>query len=102
MEGFCSTQEGFPMPQLTIDSPKYGKHVVTFDVEDRATVNAHTWRLLMKGGKLYARTTVIVANGQRTAPCMHTLLTGRVGVRHLDGNGLNNRRNNLYLMPKSK
>ena len=64
-------------------------------------MHAHT-----DGWNWYARTNVRRADGSKTAIKMHRLILGltdpRVHVDHIDGNGLNNRRENLRTCNRSE
>ena len=79
--------------------PLYGKHangrVALVDDEDYDLVIQHRWRLrLNPSGNVYAITRTII-EGHRKDPFMHNLITGIVGIDHINGDGLDNQRSNL-------
>jgi HNH endonuclease len=87
--------------------PLYGKdargRVAVVDLEDYDLVMQYRWHVQdqerRREGRLplaYAKTyTGMKAPGGRKHISMHTLITGFAEVDHWDGNGLNNRRDNL-------
>jgi hypothetical protein len=71
------------------------EHLVLFDDADAETLLAHTWNLQSNHvGKLYVRTNIRKPDGGFRRPPMHVMLLGP-GTTHLNGNGLDNRRDNL-------
>lgn len=60
-----------------------------------AVMAAGPWYAHSAGRKMYAARTVRLDDGRRTALLMHTFLTGTLGVDHVGGDGLDNRRSNL-------
>ena len=68
--------------------------VAIVDDEDYERVMQHKWCAVQSYRTWYA-TTNIKINGQYTIKAMHQLIRGKNGTDHIDGDGLNNRRNNL-------
>jgi len=79
------------MKLITLSQGKYA----IVDDEDFEIVSKFKWSLAHRKGNDYAYRTVIGANGSRSIQLMHTFLMGRLGVDHKNGNGLDNRRENL-------
>jgi AP2 domain/HNH endonuclease len=71
------------------------------DAADLPLVESHSWHAVCSRGKWYAVTNVHTERGRRLLR-MHTLLIGRLGCDHKDGNGLNNRRSNLRIATQSQ
>ena len=70
------------------------EYFTEIDDSDEQLVRKHCWRLLKnKNGKLYAVTST--GKGLRDALMLHNYLTGNKRTDHKDGNGLNNKRENL-------
>lgn len=79
---------------FTIMSPKYGEHEVTVDEEDYARVcAAGPWHIHARP----KRHTVYAKRNVRSGEfaLLHNLLLGFKGVDHINGNGLDNRKENL-------
>lgn len=80
--------------ELIIHSKKYGSKLVHFDDCDAMVVLKYKWGIKHYNGVFYA-----IHRGCRNQKSilMHRLLMGAdsVDIDHRDGNGLNNRRNNL-------
>jgi hypothetical protein len=74
---------------------------VEVDVQDVLLVSKHKWHAVKCHGKWYAATTWFDASHRRHRLYMHRLIAGssrtesQFFVDHRDGNGLNNRRENL-------
>jgi hypothetical protein len=72
--------------------------IAVIDDEDWPLISTYKWFALHNGGNWYARTTRRNETGRKTVISMHRLLLGLPSgkeVDHRDGNGLNNRRQNL-------
>ena len=102
--------------ELTIVSPKFGDHIVLYDLEDEEMLKKHTWRLSRCGSNgrnkrdFYAAAHGPCPNGEWTVwggvhrkklinIRMHRYLLGadkNKVVDHRDGNTLNNRRENIH------
>ena len=65
------------------------------DDADAPLVQEYKWYALRSRRTFYAVRSVNKPNGKQTKVQMHTLLTGFPVTDHIDGDGLNNRRNNL-------
>jgi hypothetical protein len=104
--------------ELTIVSPKYGSHVVFYDMEDEAKLKEHTWSLTRDGtGEYYVRTNIPHPNGEwyvqkdgtrirkRKALSLHHLIKEvpkGMCVDHRNGNRLDNRKENLLVTTKKR
>jgi hypothetical protein len=67
--------------------------VALVDDEDCETVSAYVWSpVQFRGGTFYAQRTTDQRGGKQF---MHSLITGWARVDHANGNGLDNRRQNL-------
>jgi hypothetical protein len=69
--------------------------VALVDDDDLAAVASSRWWADQISGIWYARRKTRRSDGGWTSQSMHTFLTGWPRVDHRDGDGLNNRRNNL-------
>ena len=82
-----------------IEIPLTQGKVALIDDEDWDLVSGYKWHASKVLNTYYARTRVKRADGSKTFLYMHRLLLGLVGRKvkadHRDGDGLNNRRENL-------
>ena len=73
------------------------------DDEDYEAVSAHKWHTNIKPHTTYARSTVKISNNKQKTIYMHRMIMGlfdapsSVCIDHIDGDGLNNCRNNLRI-----
>jgi hypothetical protein len=83
--------------EFIINSPKYGKHTVLIDDEDRDLVSAHTWCINYQKGneKMHGVFTKIYRNKKQTTLYIHHLVSGPGLTDHINGNVLDNRKCNL-------
>jgi hypothetical protein len=73
---------------------KYADQVVLVDDEDFAAMSQYRWQRAARGRTFYARSRRTVG-GVTEANYMHVLIAGYPMVDHINGNGLDNRRENL-------
>ena len=93
--------------ELIIESPKHGVHVVQYDAPDADKIEPYTW-YLMKGHSTYyaKRNLPRRADGSRPTPILlHRDLAGcskGMMVDHINGNGLDNRQENIRICTMSQ
>jgi hypothetical protein len=102
--GLVSLPGGFPMARAYVEIPLNGKkaagRVALVDIDDYSKVMPYRWfcREEISEGKQnvgpYA-TTNFWKEGKHLSFSMHKIITGYLKTDHHDGNGLNNRKNNL-------
>jgi hypothetical protein len=85
---------------LVIRSKKHGIFHVLLDAQDYdRVVAAGKWNICPQGTRYsntyYARKTVVLGDGTRVGIRMHNFILGINGVDHINGDGLDNRRQNL-------
>lgn len=92
------------MREIQVGGLRAQRHgVARVDDEDYPLVASRSWCLSSSPTStvLYAVTGRRVAGKSRNIK-MHHLITGAVGIDHIDGNGLNNQRANLRVATKSQ
>lgn len=81
-------------------------YVAVIDVADVLAVGKYRWFALVCGNTAYAsRSGCRDRSGKRAAILLHRIILGAsdgIGVDHIDGDGLNNRRSNLRLADQSQ
>ena len=91
--------------ELIINSAKNGTRIIYYDECDEALIQSYTWRIKRNQYKEYAATNLGRVNGKIKSVTMHILLLGRekgYEIDHKDGNGLNNKRDNLRFTTRSQ
>jgi hypothetical protein len=84
------------MRTLTLTSKTHGAHDVLLDDEDYDRVVAGgKWLLSKTLNSFYAIRHSRRPDGVKTTEKMHAVVSGEKGVDHINGNGLDNRRENL-------
>lgn len=76
---------------------------VMINADDLSLITKYRWYALRPRKIFYAATNIKLSDGRKTILCMHRLLLGlNYGdpqeVDHIDGNGLDNRRNNIRIV----
>lgn len=94
------------MPHINIVSFKYGVKRVYFNEADRQLICTVNWQVNFVRGKYYAVSSYR-ENGKKKQIKMHRLIMGVLGrseinIDHKDGDGLNNRRDNLRIATVSQ
>jgi hypothetical protein len=91
---------------ITISSPKFGDHDIIINEEQLINVNKYKWYLVKSktSDTYYARTNTRI-NGKRSYLLLHRYLTdcpkGKE-VDHINGNGLDNRKENIRICSRSQ
>lgn len=93
--------------QFIINSKTHGLHEVLIDDEDAERVMRHTWHVTYcyRCGHAILKNvrTDVIKNNKKTGLLLHKLLMPRVSViDHIDGNPLNNKKNNLRACSNSE
>ena len=108
------------MPELVIESKKYGEHTILYDDTDRALIEGHTWSITRSstGYTFYVVTNILHPEGgwvtrkdtgklrkKRYRLLLHRAIMNPIKgmmVDHINGNGLDNRRSNLRICTMSE
>lgn len=77
------------MKKILIKSKAYGNHYLIIDDEDYEIISKYKWSLKKSNNTYYAR------HGYPKKIYIHRFLTRYKMTDHINGNGLDNRRNNL-------
>ena len=91
--------------ELIINSLKYGKCAVLIDDEDAEKVLKHTWHIIVNSydkTQLHAVVTNAKIDGKKKTLYLHSLITGFCLCDHVDGNVLNNQKENLRRATKAQ
>lgn len=83
------------MAYIIIKSKTYGVHKVYFDEKDRELVDSHTWCVVPNRQTFYAMSRLIIGPKKYKTIRMHQLFLKSKTIDHKNGNGLDNRRDNL-------
>lgn len=78
-----------------VEVPVSGGYVAIVDAVDADLVLAHKWNALSTKGKLYAQRSVRRDDGEWATEKLHSYITGYALTDHRNGDGLDNRRENL-------
>lgn len=96
-----ATFKGTPMKKIPLGN---NKGFALIDDEDFELVSQHKWRIQQGNHTDYAKGNIKRA-GKGTTMYMHRLLMGEPkdkGIDHIDGDGLNNQRENLRICTRSQ
>lgn len=88
--------------EVLILSKKYGYYRVILDLEDYGKILKYSWHIKKGGNTFYAATNIKISENKRKTLLMHTLITGYKIVDHKNGNGCDNRKNNLREVNKGE
>jgi hypothetical protein len=94
-----------PPSPVTREIPLTQDYVALVDAEDYEYLSQWKWRAKIEKNTVYAARDAYTANGKRSHIRMHRLIMSApkgMEVDHRDGDGLNNRRNNLRVCTKAQ
>ena len=90
--------KGRSMMELFIESKTYGRFVVVYSAADDDIVQEHNWCITKIDNNFYAMTHTRDTEGKRKIKYLHSMIMGTYGgfhTDHINGNTLDNRRENL-------
>lgn len=93
------------MPRDYVEIPLTQGKVAIVDIEDARDVLCYNWCVTKKRCQYYAMTTVRMHDGGQRVMFLHNFILPpppNLEVDHIDGDGLNNRRDNLRLATHSQ
>ena len=92
--------------EIIVESRIHGTHTILYDEEDASKVEPYTWTIVKGHGTYYARRNLPRKDGIRPTPLvMHRELANcpsGMMVDHKNGNGLDNRKENLRVCTMSQ
>jgi len=86
--------------EMHITSPKYGTHIIYFDIEDWDKIKGYSWHVHKSRKRFYARTNITIGKRKQKKIQMHRLLLdcpADMQVDHENMNGMDNRKSNLRI-----
>ena len=84
--------------ELILTSKKYGTHTVLYDDKNRNLIKKHKWSLAGRKEKLYCISIFYDRIRKKTIRTfMHNIIMKAKGIDHKNGNGLDNREENLRI-----
>jgi len=90
--------KGRSIMELFIESKTYGRFVVVYSAADDDIVQEHNWCITKIDNNFYAMTHTRDTEGKRKIKYLHSMIMGTYGgfhTDHINGNTLDNRRENL-------
>lgn len=91
--------------ELTITSPKYGRHIILYDDEDYELISSKSWYLGTHHTKKFYCKSVPVPRKAEKSILMHRFIMNAPPdklIDHINGNTLDNRKVNLRLATASQ
>ena len=83
------------MAQISINSKTHGHHIIFYDSNDANIIAKFSWYIVRRYKMFYAAAHAKNSIGKNTIVYMHRMLVTYNRVDHRNGNGLDNRRENL-------
>lgn len=84
--------------EMHIDSKKHGTHIIYFDIEDWDKIKDYKWHIKKSYNTFYAGAAKRLQSNMHIQIIMHRVITECDSfkmVDHINGNGLDNRKDNL-------